>query len=442
LYGPSTQAAALDVESKFTEAALGSVQTADYRNFAHGRHLWLAKRGETTGILALVTDEDRELADKTLRLIPTSVPVAKIDVPHRGNRAGLAAIASVLHIVGEAGRARGIDPGRPGVPAFGSKIYKLRAFGTQALTGHSTAPPEAIAIERKTGSRVAELAARGELDFWEKSYRSFIERLGAASYKAVVFDYDGTLCDGRDRYVGMGDEVADHLLRLLKAGVFVGIATGRGKSVKDDFRRRLPATLWGRVLVGYYNCADNGLLDDNSHPDSTSSTCDDLAPVARLLQESGALARLASCTYRRMQITVEPTGLAPTPFVWGIVQQLALEADVRGVTVVRSSHSVDVLAPHVTKQAIVRRVVETLGLGESAPVLCVGDRGQWPGNDFALLNEPHSLSVDEVSADPGTCWNLAPPGHRGVQATLDYLKALKFKDSSAVIAFPTAGRRL
>lgn len=45
LHGPSTKIGAVDLESKFTEAALGTVQLADYRNFAHGRHHWLAKRG-------------------------------------------------------------------------------------------------------------------------------------------------------------------------------------------------------------------------------------------------------------------------------------------------------------------------------------------------------------------------------------------------------------
>jgi hypothetical protein len=58
-------------------------------------------------------------------------------------------------------------------------------------------------------------------------------------------------------------------------------------------------------------------------------------------------------------------------------------------------------------------------------VLCVGDRGQWPGNDFSLLTSPYALSVDEVSQDPTTCWNLAPPGHRGVRAALGYLAGLK-----------------
>src|SRR5262245_37046615 len=43
LHGPTTRSAAVDLESKFTEAALGNVRTADYRHFAHGRHHWLAK---------------------------------------------------------------------------------------------------------------------------------------------------------------------------------------------------------------------------------------------------------------------------------------------------------------------------------------------------------------------------------------------------------------
>lgn len=44
-FGPSCHAAAVDLESKFSEAARGTVQLADFRNFAHGRHHWLAKRG-------------------------------------------------------------------------------------------------------------------------------------------------------------------------------------------------------------------------------------------------------------------------------------------------------------------------------------------------------------------------------------------------------------
>lgn len=81
LYGPSTHPAAVDLESKFSEAALGAVQLADYRNFAHGRHHWLAKRGEETGVLALITAEDRELAESLLALFPKAIPTLRVALP-------------------------------------------------------------------------------------------------------------------------------------------------------------------------------------------------------------------------------------------------------------------------------------------------------------------------------------------------------------------------
>ena len=59
LYGPSTLLGAVDLESKFTEAAIGNLQCADYRNFAHGRHLWLAKRGDDSAVIAFLSDKDR-----------------------------------------------------------------------------------------------------------------------------------------------------------------------------------------------------------------------------------------------------------------------------------------------------------------------------------------------------------------------------------------------
>jgi len=59
------------------------------------------------------------------------------------------------------------------------------------------------------------------------------------------------------------------------------------------------------------------------------------------------------------------------------------------------------------------------------PTIVIGDRGAFPGNDYALLSMPHSLSVDRVSADPDTCWNLAPSGMTGSDAALLYLSALE-----------------
>src|SRR5262249_33714830 len=155
LYGTAGHPAALDLESKFTEAALGSIQMADYRNFAHGRHHWLAKRGGTTAVLALVTADDRAIANKMLRLIPADIPVARLDIPGRGFHTSVTALAMALYIVGLAGEACGIDPGRPGVPLFGRRMYNLRAFGALGASEPMLPPHEALAIERKTGMPVA-----------------------------------------------------------------------------------------------------------------------------------------------------------------------------------------------------------------------------------------------------------------------------------------------
>jgi fructoselysine-6-P-deglycase FrlB-like protein len=425
LYGIPGHPAAVDLESKFTEAALGSIQMADYRNFAHGRHHWLAKRASTTAVLALVTNDDREIADKTLRFIPDDIPVVRIDIPYSGGYASLVALSKGLYIVGLAGEARSIDPGRPGIPLFGRKIYNLRAFGVSHMADPTFPLHEAVAIERKTETDVKLLVMRGEVDFWRDAYRSFCERLLAMSFRAIVFDYDGTLCDPRDRYTGLSDAVVSQLVGLLEAGILVGIATGRGKSVKDVLRRKIEQTWWSRVVVGYYNGADNGLLSDDTHPDSAEGTCKALDPLAEALQSDGRLMHLAACTYRRMQITVEPKTYTAEASVWDVVQQLVNGRNLPGVTVVRSSHSIDVLAPGVSKRTLVEQVRGKVGEVGKTMVLCIGDRGRWPGNDFALLQEPYSLSVDEVSSDPNTCWNLAPAGHRGVQATLDYLRAMQ-----------------
>ena len=125
LYGPSTRVGAIDIESKFAEAALGHVQLADYRNFAHGRHHWLAKRSETSAVLAFISDADRALAERTLNLLPADVPQARVSFDGGPSAAALASLLAALRITGWAGAGRGIDPGRPGVPEFGRKLYHL-----------------------------------------------------------------------------------------------------------------------------------------------------------------------------------------------------------------------------------------------------------------------------------------------------------------------------
>ncbi|MSR58027.1 MAG: hypothetical protein EXS05_10165 [Planctomycetaceae bacterium] len=83
----------------------------------------------------------------------------------------------------------------------------------------------------------------------------------------------------------------------------------------------------------------------------------------------------------------------------------------------------------MSKLAVVQPVRRLVEDEADTPVLCIGDRGRWPGNDFVLLGGQFGLSVYEASPDPHHCWNLCPPGQRGRQATL------------ASIVLPPASRR-
>ena len=429
LHGPSTRVGAVDLESKFTEAAVGHLQLADYRNFAHGRHHWLAKRRETSAVLAFMTDSDRLLAERTLDLLPVDVPQARIAFEGPPNAAMLASLLAALRITGWAGTCRGIDPGRPGVPKFGRKLYHLslprrqRVVRAQRLT-----PRETAAITRKAGVEPHNLAISGELDHWRQALSTFRSRLRRARFAGIVLDYDGTMVDTRYRFNPPEPEIAAELARLAKGGACVAVATGRGKSVRHDLQCRLPRALWPLVLVGYYNGAEVASLDDDGAPDGSTIAHAPLRSLSKALQRHPELSANVRQEDRPLQITLQPIRAMPEGRLWDLVQYVIRFTDASDVGVTRSDHSVDIVAAGVSKLNVVRRLRETIG---AAPVLVIGDRGRWPGNDHELLSQPFALGVDEISVDPATCWHLGEPGQRGPTVTLEYLTALKAHDGRA-----------
>lgn len=423
LHGPSTRVAAIDLESKFTEAAIGHIQCADYRNFAHGRHHWLAKKSTSSAVLALVTDGERSLAERTLGLVPEGVPQARIILGGGPSAAALAALVAAFRITEWAGFQRGIDPGRPGVPQFGRKLYHLPSrFSAKVPRTPSLTPRDAAAITRKTGFTPARLAALGQLDHWRDALGTFRERLGAARFAGMVLDYDGTIIDSR-RTAALADSsmMNSALERLVESGIVVAVATGRGVSVRHDLRRSFGKHLWPRVVIGYYSGAEVASLDEEDAPDGSPDTGTALEPLKEALRRWPDLSGYACQENRRFQITLMADSILPASRLWDIAHQAVLTTGCQGVSVTLSDHSVDILAPGVSKLNVVARLRQMVGEG---PILTIGDRGRWPGNDFQLLGEPHALGVDQVSADPATCWHLGEPGQRGPVVTLEYLSSL------------------
>lgn len=422
LHGDQTRAGAIDLESKLTEAALARVQVADLRNFAHGRHHWLAKRPHESAVLAFETPSDRTLVARTLALLPRDVPTLRICIPHeRAPIASLASLVSGFFVVDQYGNARNIDPGRPGVPPFGRRIYNLNAFSTRR-SSREEAPTSAV--RRKLNgigvphNSVLERRLRAALD-------EQVGLLAQRRFRALVLDYDGTICDREHRYSVPPAEIVRPLAGLLTRGVVLGIATGRGGSVREALRQCFPRKDWAQVVVGYYNCGEIGTLVDDEIPRKSTAAGKHLEAAAQALNADFSIGALCEVEPRHCQITVKARAGTPVAEsgLWSLVHESIKRAGVTDVAVLSSSHSVD-LIPHTCSKLDLLPRLPGIDPGE---MLCIGDRGRWPGNDWQLLNHKWSLSVDEVSSAIDRGWNLAPPGLRGASALEFYLSRLRHK---------------
>ena len=428
LHGGMTQPAATDIESRFTEAALGNVQLADYRNFAHGRHHWLARRADDTAVLILSSPEDKASAERTAALLPKSIPQVHLQFPH-GFQGTLSAVLHSIYLGWFAAKSQGIDPGRPKVAQFGRKLYHLRAIPKSPLNGIAIPEFEATAIERKSGLTIPTLHARGQLDGWQTHFRAFRKTLTRTSFQGVIFDYDGTLCGPAERFTGLRKEVITGIVSLLREGIVVGIATGRGKSVKEVLRSQIRQVAFRKlVVIGYHNAGEIGWLDDDSVPPNAPPLHESLSSINVALAKSAFVSQNSRLEAKGRQITLEAKSSLIIQDLWECVSDIVPRHADAGVQLVQSTHSIDVLAPGVSKRSLLTLLMERLRQDHRNPaVLCIGDRGRWPGNDFELLQHPFALSVDQSSLDPSTCWNLAPPSSRYVDACLYYLRHFELK---------------
>ena len=430
LYSTILKSVAIDIESKFTEAALGNIQIADFRNFAHGRHHWLAKYGDDTGLIVFTSPSDAKLAASTLSLLPTNIPNIHVPLFSDESEALVGLLALSFHLVGWAGQAKNIDPGMPGVPAFGVELYRLKL--PRNYTKQQT--DDETIIFRKSGMKASKMCDHGSYDFWKSALATFRRRLANARFSGIVFDYDGTLIDSHHRFDPPSKIIADELIRFLTSGLPIGIATGRGKSVRKDLQSIIPKKYWGSVLIGYYNGAEIATLDNNKVPAKKQLPGKELATFRSILSNDPEVSLFAEIDARRSQLTIMQKSSLPENRLWDITNQHLMKLADTQLVALRSSHSIDVLSHGVSKLKLLTVFRETYNLSKLS-ILTVGDRGKWPGNDYELLAEPYSLSVDEVSADPVTCWNLSEPGVQGVQATYLYCQHLLPVSKKGLIKF-------
>jgi len=414
LFGPEVRPAAVDFESKFHESGLANVQVTDYRNFAHGRHLWLAHHPNTT-VIAFVSPNDRGIADATLKLLPTGIRTLRVETRLEGVAATFAMQAAVFELVSLYGEDRGLDPGRPTVPMFGRKLYHLNVFPVLSRDLCS------LAVERKSRARKFAGLPALSLAEWEAAYENFRRQLAAHRFNQCVLDYDGTICDHKDRFNGISAEVAKSLIELLEGGFALGIATGRGKSVREALCAALPKRLWPLVTVAFYNGAIVSPLVDQSCLNQGATEVFPLSDAAMVIRNANIPG--IKVTERPFQITLEWVEGGTAEPLWRHASALLAKARMTTVRVVASSRSVDIIEAATSKLNVLKNMP---GAGSSkSKTLFIGDKPSWPGNDFELLAQPASLSVDEVGCDLETGWNLAPAAITGCAALVHYLRQIR-----------------
>ena len=409
--------ALIDLESKFSEAALKNVFISDLRNFGHGRHHWFDKKGEDSALVVIQTPALKSLASKTMIYLPDKYPSAVLHTNLTGPLGGIDLLKQVFQLVGKVGKLVDIDPGMPKVPEFGRKIYSI------GLTP--------VLPKRKTTNKVAWLQRKSRVSgesvaVLEKHLDKFFTALKHNNFFGVVFDYDGTLCDPPDRFTQPKTEIALHLNEILSKEIPVGIAAGRGASIQKSLRAVIGREHWDKIIIGNYNGSYVLPLSKDISITSNNSS-DSITVVSEVLKKDVMLRESTNIEVRPKQITVTPKPRLNL----SIVLEKVFESlsSVKNVKILRSDHSVDIIDSNTSKLNVVKEMQKILPQKKSN-ILIIGDQGQYGGNDFEMLKEPFSLSVNKISSSPTTCWNLSPAGIQGADAMISIFKSMVIKEKA------------
>ncbi len=428
LGGRWTMPVVSDFESKCIEAGLVNVMPADLRNFAHGRHHWIAKNPNTS-VICLATADEVELAEKTIKLLPNDISKTIIASSRTGISATIELLTKVFLIVQKLGERRGIDPGKPGVPSYGRKLYHLNYSLLSEPETIRMLPKDVLGRTVMRKLKAADLSAD---QYNEVRYHAsvFLEKLSTAIFRGLVLDYDNTVIPHNNVSDTAFLSCINYIISFAEAGIYICFATGRGQSIRDQLITLIPEHLRDKIFISYHSGAEI-LPISNMPSSSTENIPQTLRFVSELISKELAFKGINQ-SLRNTCISL--FGSARTlNRLYSFLSRKVLEEEITGITLAKSDHSVDVLLPSVSKVSAVSFMKEYCDGGN---VLCIGDSGDELGNDYTMLSEEYSLSVGTVSTSMETCWNIASQGMSGPIATLEYFNklqvlksGLKFKSS-------------
>lgn len=425
VHSPLMRAVAADLESKLSEAALLYCQTPDLRSFAHGRHLWLADRPNDCTIFAITDPSTAELWSQLKAAMPKDMP--RLGLELLGARpidliAGLVAQMKFVSLIAQSTKT---DPGRPDVQQFGRDLYY-----SNLPIAPMEQDDESVPVQAKSevfGTRWPASRSNGVIS---RACGTTRQELESRTFRAIVFDYDGTLCSSHSRDMPPAKPIIKHIERLLAAGTVVGVATGRGDSIQRDLQKELANEHWTKVFLGLYN---GGLITDVSRDIETGKETSEylshaLRIVYRLKEIGSPIRQIRQAQPYQVSLRLRE-GVNAQAF-WFVVADSLRQAGLDVLTVVHSKHSVDILGPGANKSRLIGAIIKAKKI-DPYEIITIGDQGAWPGNDTSLLDHRFSLSVDVPSRRLDRGWKFAPDSKRDVDATLWYLERITPNDDGS-----------
>lgn len=413
LHDPQLAPVAALIETSLWETGLAAVQRTDFRNFAHGRHVWAARYPGSTVVLGLTTDDSVDVWGGVSAPLPDTIRKQQIHLGDAGRLQVATGVFEGLAWIDAVGEIAETDPGKPGHGPFAHAIYddvSLRRLG-QGLTPSVRQKTQARALLDSGGRCGRSACAVG---------RDRLSGLAEALFTGLVLDYDGTVVETRDRYDPPPQDMLTEIRRFLDAGVDFGIATGRGGSVGEMLRTVLPPELQERVTIGYYN---GGYI----RPLTTDIRLEPPAadPEVQAFQgwlASSGLLKPGEPLDGRIQLTLPHTRAVSVPAVVDALARYPAVAEGR-LRVLSSQHSFDIVPRASSKLTL----VELMGERSGGPVLTIGDSGAGSGNDYDMLARPHGVSVDSVCGGLDGCWSIFGEAISGPNALLRLLRAARIE---------------
>lgn len=191
LYSSWSEPVAYDFESKMVESGYASVQLCDYRNFTHGRFIFLSNHIEETVLVLLITPREKQFIEDLIyngtsnmggrELFPQNIQIVTIETEYDTPLASIDLLIKESIFFSEVGKAygynpcdpvnlSGIDKGTPRTKAFEGLLDMGNLKGVE---GEIKLPDRKIVIDYNPELSILENAQ--ENDVAEATIKKYIQ---------------------------------------------------------------------------------------------------------------------------------------------------------------------------------------------------------------------------------------------------------------------------